>query len=114
KKETLKKLYDKKKETCKITYDVLKWKNLYVEPQKLKESHENALLSLGEEFLKETQDILQSILTMHKLTVLFAKHLKIKICWEEPESCNQESSISGQKSPTENQPLLKTESDFSN
>nr|XP_053643213.1 uncharacterized protein LOC128696137 isoform X3 [Cherax quadricarinatus]XP_053643214.1 uncharacterized protein LOC128696137 isoform X3 [Cherax quadricarinatus]XP_053643216.1 uncharacterized protein LOC128696137 isoform X3 [Cherax quadricarinatus] len=114
KKETLKKLYDEKKETCKITYEVLKWKNLYVEPQKLKESHENALLSLGEEFLKETQDILQSILTMHKLTVLFAKHLKMKICWEEPESCNPEPSISGQKSPTENQPLLKTESDFSN
>ncbi|XP_069938147.1 uncharacterized protein [Cherax quadricarinatus] len=84
-KEILKKLYDKKKETCKITYEVLKWKNLYFEPQKLKESHDDALLSLTEEFLQEMRLTLESILTMHRLTVLFVKHVKIKRSWQAPE-----------------------------
>ncbi|XP_069938168.1 uncharacterized protein [Cherax quadricarinatus] len=45
KKETLKKLYEKKKQTCKITYEVLNWKNLYFEPQKLRISRKCTVIS---------------------------------------------------------------------
>ncbi|XP_053643228.2 uncharacterized protein [Cherax quadricarinatus] len=88
------KIFKIKTDTCKIKHGVRKEENLNVESQKLKESHENALLSLDENFLQEMRLILESILTMHRLIVLFSIHVKIKRCSEKPEGA---SAVSSQK-----------------